>query len=124
MVPAPAPSPPKAANSTFANERFIARDMMAVRMRPDAPTKAPEMMRALDPITKPAEAAASPDMELRKATTTGMSAPPIGSVRATPSTAASPVRTQKAVAPPPVVSQMAAPMAAAATTPSTTSWPG
>ena len=75
----------------------MALDMMAVRTRPDAPTSAPEMIRAWDPITKPVEAAASPDIEFRKATITGMSAPPIGSVRVTPSRPARATSNQRTV---------------------------
>ena len=59
--PAAAEPVPKALNRTFASERFIARHMMPVRMSPEAPTSAPEMMRALFSSTNPADAAASPE---------------------------------------------------------------
>ena len=39
-------APPTPPNSTFISERFIALHMMAVRMMPDAPTRAPVMIRA------------------------------------------------------------------------------
>ena len=54
------------------------------------------MMRASEQITKPVEAAARPDIELRKATITGMSAPPIGRVRVTPSRAARAISSRRA----------------------------
>ena len=82
-------SPPNAPNSTLANERFIAFDIRIDNRNPDAPSSAPQMMRMLLPIAKPVAAAASPQYELSSATTTGMSAPPIGITISTPSTAAS-----------------------------------
>ncbi len=52
--------------------------MSLVRIAPDAPTSAPEMMRTGLPSTKPAIAAAVPVNEFSRLMTTGMSAPPIG----------------------------------------------
>src|SRR5476651_2410188 len=81
-------SPPKAPNSTFANERFIAFDINTARRKPDAPSSAPQMMRMLLPRAKPVADAASPQYEFNSATTTGMSAPPMGITINTPSSAA------------------------------------
>jgi len=72
--------------STLPSERFIALHMMRVRINPDAPTKAPATTSSGLLITKPLAAAATPENELSSATTTGMSAPPIGMTRRTPST--------------------------------------
>jgi hypothetical protein len=55
------PAAPKAPNSTFASERFIARHMIWLRMRPDEPTSAPAMMRTWLLMTKPVIAAAMPE---------------------------------------------------------------
>ena len=62
----------------FMTDRFIASAMSLVRIAPDAPTRAPEMMRTGLPSTKPAIAAAVPVNEFSRLMTTGMSAPPIG----------------------------------------------
>ena len=62
----------------FMIERFMASAMSLVRIAPDAPTRAPAMMRTGLPRTKPAIAAAVPVNELSRLMTTGMSAPPIG----------------------------------------------
>jgi hypothetical protein len=45
----------------LASDRFIARDMMAVRMNPAAPTSEPAMMRTLLFSTQPWPAAARPE---------------------------------------------------------------
>ena len=76
------------------------------------------MIKASEPITNPAEAAARPESEFKKVTTTGMSAPPIGSVRVTPRTAAKPVKTQNGVGPPETTIHAATPRTAAASAPS------
>ncbi len=52
--------------------------MINVRINPDAPTKLPATIKTLFPIMKPVKAAAIPDRELSRETTTGISAPPIG----------------------------------------------
>ena len=57
-------------------------------MKPLAPSSAPATIRMLLPIAKPVALAASPAYELRRETTTGMSAPPIGSTSVTPITRA------------------------------------
>ena len=59
--------------------------MMNVRIRPAAPTIEPAIIKTLLPITKPVNAAAIPDIEFSKLTTSGMSAPPIGITKSTPS---------------------------------------
>jgi hypothetical protein len=62
----------------LASDRFMALHMMFVRISPDAPTSEPAMIRTLLSSTKPVAAAARPEYEFRSATTTGMSAPPMG----------------------------------------------
>ena len=57
----------------------MASAMSLVRIAPEAPTRAPAMIRTGLLITKPAIAAAVPVNEFRSEITTGMSAPPIGS---------------------------------------------
>ena len=69
---------PKAPNRTFANDRFMALLIKIERMNPDAPSSAPLMMRMTFPRAKPVAHEASPEYEFSNATTTGMSAPPIG----------------------------------------------
>ena len=54
-------STPKAPKATFASERFMALHMIVVRISPDAPTKAPEMISTMLPRTNPAEDAARPE---------------------------------------------------------------
>ena len=58
---------------------------MKVRISPAAPTIEPAIMRTLFPITKPVKAAAIPDREFSRLTTTGISAPPMGRTKRTPS---------------------------------------
>ncbi len=58
---------------------------MKVRIRPLAPTNDPATIRTLLPIMNPVNAAAIPDNEFSKETTTGISAPPIGRTSNTPS---------------------------------------
>src|SRR4030081_1341719 len=96
IAPADDASPPNAPNSTLANERFIALDISTDSRNPDAPSSAPQMIRMLLPNAKPVAEAASPQYELSNATTTGMSAPPIGSTISTPSSAAMPIIAQNA----------------------------
>ena len=66
------------------NERFIALLIKIERMNPDAPSSAPEMIRISLLMAKPVAHAASPEYELSSATTTGMSAPPIGITKRIP----------------------------------------
>ena len=80
---------PKPPNSTFVNARFIAFDMRIERMKPAAPSSAPQMMRTLLPIAKPVALAASPAYEFKSEMMTGMSAPPIGITIDTPMARAS-----------------------------------
>jgi hypothetical protein len=79
-------SSPKPEKKTLPSERFIATHMICVRMRPEAPTSAPLMIRTLLASTKPVIAAAMPEREFRNEITTGMSAPPIGMTMRTPRT--------------------------------------
>ncbi len=58
--------------------------MMKVRISPEAPTRLPAMISTLLLIMKPVNAAAIPDSELSRLTTTGISAPPIGRTRMIP----------------------------------------
>src|SRR4029079_3963372 len=69
---------PNAPNSTFVNERFIALLIRIERMNPDAPSSEPLMMRITLPSANPVAHDANPEYELSSATTTGMSAPPMG----------------------------------------------
>jgi hypothetical protein len=64
--------------------------MIWLRMIPDEPTSAPLMMSTLLSITNPVIAAAIPEYEFSSEITTGMSAPPIGTTRSTPSASAIP----------------------------------
>ena len=57
----PATFGPIAPVSTFPNDRFIALHMIRVRIRPDAPTKDPVMIKTLFSRTNPVEAAARPE---------------------------------------------------------------
>src|SRR5436190_24368548 len=75
---------PKAPNNTLVNERFIALLIKIDRMKPDAPSSEPEMIRMTLPMAKPVAHEARPEYELSSATTTGMSAPPIGITSITP----------------------------------------
>ena len=92
-------SPPNAPKSTFAKERFMAFDMRIDKMKPLAPSRAPATIKMLLPIAKPVALAARPAYEFRRETTTGMSAPPIGSTRVTPITRASTVITANMIKP-------------------------
>ena len=116
----------------FMIERFIASAISLVRIAPDAPTRAPAMIRTGLPRTKPAIAAAVPVNEFRRLMTTGMSAPPIGRTIVTPKIrpASTTTASSASVALLPSVSTPAAPRISAsvprtATTASAivTSWP-
>src|SRR6476620_7756044 len=69
---------------TEMNERFIPLHMMYDRIAPEEPTSAPVMISAELPSVKPMPAAAHPEYELSIEITTGMSAPPIGTMNSTP----------------------------------------
>ena len=84
-VLSPPPNPPI---MMFRTERFMASAISLVRIAPEAPTRAPAMISSGLFRTKPAIATAVPVNELRRLMTTGMSAPPIGSVIVTPNTSA------------------------------------
>jgi hypothetical protein len=60
------------------------------RMRPEAPSSAPAMMRILLSRANPVADPARPAYELRSAITTGMSAAPMGSTSSTPKARAKP----------------------------------
>ena len=77
---------PKAPNSTFVNERFIALHMITDRMKPDDPSSAPAVISSLLSSTNPIATAERPAYELRSEITVGMSAPPIGRISSTPNT--------------------------------------
>ena len=78
--------PPKDLNRTSISLRFMALHIMNVRISPLAPTSEPAMISTELEIMNPVKAAAIPDSEFRRLTTTGMSAPPIGRTRMTPIT--------------------------------------
>ena len=59
---------------------------MNVRIKPLAPTSEPAMISTELEIMNPVKAAAIPDSEFSRLTTTGISAPPIGRTRITPIT--------------------------------------
>src|SRR5438309_2126691 len=65
-------------------DRFIASAISFVRIAPDAPTRAPAMIRTSLPSTKPAIAMAVPVKLLSRLMTTGIAAPPIGSTIVSP----------------------------------------
>src|SRR5262249_60879105 len=75
---------PNAPNSTFVNDRFMARHMMIERMRPEDPSSAPAVMSNLFSSTQPIATAERPAYEFKKAITVGMSAPPLGRAHRTP----------------------------------------
>jgi hypothetical protein len=79
---------PNAPKMTLLRGRFIALHMSRVRMSPLAPTNPPPISRAVFPRTNPARPAAHPVKELRSEMTTGISAPPMGRTRVTPSISA------------------------------------
>ena len=81
---APACTWPNAPNSTFVNDRFIARHMITDRMKPDDPSSAPAVMSTLFSSTKPMATADRPAYEFSSEITVGMSAPPIGMISSTP----------------------------------------
>ena len=62
-VPSPPPKPP---TMMLMTERFMASAMSLVRIAPDAPTRAPAMIRTGLSMTKPAIAAAVPVNEFRR----------------------------------------------------------
>ena len=67
----------------------MAWPIMRVSSVPEAPTRVPETISRSLWSTKPEAAAAMPVNEFRSEITTGMSAPPIGSTKSTPSSSAS-----------------------------------
>ena len=87
-VPPPAEVSPKFANSTLPSERFMAFAMSCVSSVPAAPTTVPAMIMAALSSTKPSKPTARPVSALYSEMTTGISAPPIGSVMAMPRSSA------------------------------------
>src|ERR671935_227508 len=85
---APVVTCPNAPKRTFVTERFIARPMRIVSSVPEAPTSIPLTIRTLFSSSKPVAAAASRGKAFSSEITPGMSAPPIGSTKRTPNTAA------------------------------------
>src|ERR1700730_7193991 len=86
---APAWTCPKAPNMMLRKFRFIALDMMSYSRKPDAPSRAPAMMRTLLFRTNPMAAPLNPAYEFNREMTVGMSAPPMGMITKTPKTSAS-----------------------------------
>ncbi len=76
--------PPNDLNKTAVRVLFIALHIINVRINPAAPTIEPAIISTLLPMTNPVNAAAIPDIEFSRLTTTGMSAPPIGITNITP----------------------------------------
>ena len=86
----------------FGIERFMACAMRFVRIEPDAPTIIPATMSAVLFSATPVAAALRPVNAFSSEITTGMSAPPMGSTRKFPSSAAatsSPIMSSSASAP-------------------------
>ena len=59
--PAVVMSCPKPPSRTFISDRFIALHMIRVRIRPDAPTSDPLMIKPVLSSTKPVAQAANPE---------------------------------------------------------------
>ena len=68
--------------------------MMKVRTNPAAPTIEPAIIKTLLLMTNPVKAAATPEREFSRLTTTGISAPPIGSTKRIPSKQLEPTSAQ------------------------------
>ena len=119
------PVSPKPENSTLPSERFMALAISCVSSVPAEPTTVPAMIIAALPSTKPSKATARPVSALYSEITTGMSAPPIGSVMVTPSSSASPNTPVTTLAPGfwPVTIRPASTSAAASNSRLKTCWP-
>ena len=87
-APSTAPPPPKPPAMIAGIERFIATAIRFVRIEPDAPTIMPATISAGLFSATPVAAADSPVAAFSIEITTGISAPPIGSTMALPSSAA------------------------------------
>ena len=88
LAPSTAPPPPKPPAMIAGIERFIATAIRFVRIEPEAPTIMPATISAGLFSAIPVAAADSPVKAFSSEITTGMSAPPIGSTTALPSSAA------------------------------------
>src|ERR1700721_2458134 len=86
---------PNAPNMTLVNERFMALQMIAGRLNPEEPSRAPATTRTLLFSTNPSRAAERPAYEFRSEMTVGMSAPPIGVTSKTPKKKATPTMAGK-----------------------------
>ena len=96
----------------------MASDIILVRNVPEAPTKVPPTIRTGFPRTNPSPATARPVKALSMEITTGMSAPPIGSTKATPRASASRSSRPRPAAPmPPTTTRTPRITMAAATAP-------
>ena len=89
--PVPPPKPP---STTQMNERFIAWHMMKERMAPDDPTSTGDDERRM-PSVKPMPTRPSPRGDSASTPSTGMSAPPIGTIRSPPNSSASTTRAEE-----------------------------
>ena len=74
--------------------------MSLVSKIPEAPTSVPATINRFDPSVKPDAATARPVKALSREMSTGTSAPPIGSTKATPRTKASASSTHKSTVDP------------------------
>ena len=101
----------------------MARHMICVKISPEAPTSDPAIISTLLSSTKPVAAAASPEHELSKAITTGISAPPIGNTSNKPNSEATPTIAQKASGSP-NTNQAPKPTLPRTSTPLKSCWPG
>ncbi len=88
LAPSTAPPPPKPPATIAGIERFMATAMRFVRIEPEAPTIIPATISAGLFSAIPVAAAERPVKAFSSEITTGMSAPPIGSTTALPSSAA------------------------------------
>ena len=82
----PTVAAPKAPKRTLPSERPMASLINLVSSVPDAPTRVPATISAKFPRTNPLAATARPVNAFSMEMTTGMSAPPMGSTKATPRT--------------------------------------
>ena len=88
LAPSTAPPPPNPPATIAGIERFIAVAIRFVRIEPEAPTIMPATISAGLLSAMPVAAAERPVKAFSSEITTGMSAPPIGSTTALPSSAA------------------------------------
>ena len=124
-APAPAWTWPKAPNRTLPSERPMASLISLVSSVPEAPTSVPATISAKLPSTNPPAATASPVKAFSIEITTGMSAPPMGRTKATPSRSARASSGMKVAGEELIASTLAAsPRMTTAIRPLTSCWPG